>query len=263
MITQNHPFHLVQKRPWPIFSSFRALFIVIGLTKWFYSSSFTLVIFRLISLFLTSYQWWRDVSREGSFQGEHSILVYKGLKIGIILFIVSEVIFFFSFFWAFFQRRLRPTIDLGLVWPPTSIQPFNPLEIPLLNTLILLRSGVLVTWSHHSLVEGDFSSSIKSIILTIILALYFTLLQGVEYKQATFTISDSAYGSTFFVATGFHGLHVIIGTIFLLVSLYRLRKGLISSRHHLGTEASIWYWHFVDVVWLFLYVWIYYWGYII
>jgi cytochrome c oxidase subunit 3 len=173
---------------------------------------------------------------------------------------VSEVLFFFRFFWAFFHRRLSPTIEIGIQWPPIGISPFNPFQVPLLNTIILLSSGFTVTWAHHAIIENNFSQAWQRLTLTVILGVYFTILQGIEYWEARFSISDSVYGSTFFLATGFHGIHVIIGTTFLAVCLIRLNIKHFSINHHFGFEAAAWYWHFVDVVWLFLFITIYWWG---
>jgi cytochrome c oxidase subunit 3 len=204
--------------------------------------------------------WFRDVVRESAYEGSHSVHVQDGLRLGVILFIVSEVLFFFSFFWAYFHSSLVPTIDIASVWPPVGIQPLNPWEVPLLNTVILLSSGVTVTWTHHSLVAGERIQRIQSLALTILLGLFFTLLQYLEYVEAAFSISDSVYGSTFYMATGFHGIHVIVGTTLLFVSFLRLLNTEYSSEHHFGFEAAAWYWHFVDVVWLFLFISIYWWG---
>ena len=172
----------------------------------------------------------------------------------------QKFFFFISFFWAFFHRRLAPNIEIGAIWPPTSITPFNPFQIPLLNTIILIRSGVSVTWAHHAIIENNNSQITQGLFITIILGIYFTILQAYEYFEAPFTIADRVYGSTFFIATGFHGLHVIIGTLFLLICLIRHLNNHFSSNHHFGFEAAAWYWHFVDVVWLFLYISIYWWG---
>jgi cytochrome c oxidase subunit 3 len=204
------------------------------------------------------YLWWRDVSRESTYQGFHRFVVQKGLKLGIILFILSEVLFFRRFFWTFFHRRLVPINEIGLNWPPFNVTPLNPFQVPLLNTCILLRSGVRVTWSHHALIN-NLKSAKLSLEVTIFLGVYFTFLQWFEYNDSSFCINDSIFGSTFFVATGFHGLHVIIGSIFLFFSLLRLVKNHFSQFHHLGYEIAIWYWHFVDVVWLFLFSIIYWW----
>nr|AYQ22949.1 cytochrome c oxidase subunit III [Pleurocryptella fimbriata] len=260
MMNVKHPFHLVDRSPWPLTSSLGALMTTSGLVVWFNFYEMSLLGLGLLSLLLSMIQWWRDVVRESTYQGCHTLAVQVGMKWGMILFIVSEVLFFFSFFWAFFHSSLSPSPDLGAVWPPTGVDPFNPFDIPLLNTVILLSSGATITWAHHCLIEGDHSSGVSALGLTVLLGVYFTALQVLEYSEASFNISDSVYGATFFVATGFHGLHVIIGSLFLSVSWFRLAKGHFSPHHHFGLEAAAWYWHFVDVVWLFLYVSIYWWG---
>nr|YP_010502595.1 cytochrome c oxidase subunit III [Basilepta melanopus]UXC97422.1 cytochrome c oxidase subunit 3 [Basilepta melanopus] len=257
---KNHPFHLVEISPWPILGAMGTMIMVTGLLKWFHFLKINLLIIGLIVNLLVMFQWWRDVAREGTFQGLHTNKVVMGLRWGMILFIISEVFFFISFFWSFFHSSLTPSIDIGMNWPPKGINPFNPLEIPLLNTLILLSSGLTITWAHHSLMENDFNQSIQGLLTTVVLGIYFTILQGYEYMEASFSIADSVYGSSFFMATGFHGLHVMIGTTFLLICLIRLYLNHFSSTHHFGFEAAAWYWHFVDVVWLFLYISIYWWG---
>jgi len=256
----NHPFHLVENRPWPIYRSLRAILLTSGLVSWFHTQSYLLLSLGLTSILLSRAQWWRDVSREASLQGLHTFKVTTNLRWGIILFILSEILFFFSFFWAFFHTSLNPTLELGAQWPPTNITPFNPFQIPLLNTAILLSSAITVTWAHHAISARLISQTWQGLFITIALGLVFSVLQGYEYLEASFTIADSAYGSSFFVATGFHGLHVLIGTTFLIVCLARLSIIHFSSHHHIGLEAAIWYWHFVDVVWLFLFVSIYWWG---
>nr|AST15006.1 cytochrome c oxidase subunit III [Colasposoma dauricum] len=257
---KNHPFHLVEISPWPILGAFGTMIMVTGLVKWFHLFNVNLFIIGTAVNLLVMYQWWRDVTREGTYQGLHTYKVALGLRWGMILFIISEVFFFISFFWGFFHSSLTPTIDIGMNWPPKGIMPFNPLEIPLLNTMILLTSGLTVTWAHHSLMENNFNQAIQGLTLTVVLGVYFTILQGYEYMEATFSIADSVYGTSFFMATGFHGLHVIIGTTFLSVCLIRLYLNHFSPIHHFGFEAAAWYWHFVDVVWLFLYISIYWWG---
>lgn len=234
--------------------------ITSGVVSWFKGNSRLLIFIGLIIIILTSIQWWRDVSREAAFQGHHSIEVETNMRLGIVLFIASEVLFFVSFFWAFFHSRLAPSIEIGILWPPKNIRAFNPFQIPLLNTVILLSSGVSVTWAHHRIIENNHSQAKKGLFITVILGLYFTALQAFEYIEASFSFADSVYGSTFFIATGFHGLHVIIGTTFLGVCLVRLLSCQFSYKHHFGFEAAAWYWHFVDVVWLFLYITIYWWG---
>jgi len=255
-----HPYHLVEISPWPLYASGSAIGLTTGIVEWFHNKSIDLFIIRLLIILIVIHQWWRDISREGSYQGLHTLIVETGLRWGIILFIVSEVIFFISFFWAFFHRSLSPNVELGCLWPPKGVTAFDPFKVPLINTIILLSSGVRVTWSHHALMEGNFRRSKESLGVTILLGIYFTAIQVLEYVESPFSISDSSYGRTFFVATGFHGLHVLIGTLFLFFTFIRLKLGKISINHHFGFEAAAWYWHFVDVVWLFLYITIYWWG---
>nr|UKE80156.1 cytochrome c oxidase subunit III [Meloe cavensis] len=257
---KNHPFHLVDISPWPILGSLSALTVMAGIIKWFHLFSTNLLFIGFLSMLLIMYQWWRDISREGTFQGLHTMNVALGLRWGMILFITSEVLFFISFFWGFFHNSLSPAIEIGMIWPPKGIQTFNPIQIPLLNTLILLTSGLTVTWAHHSLMENNYNQALQGLALTVTLGLYFSMLQGYEYFESSFSISDAAYGSSFFMATGFHGIHVIIGTTFLLVCLTRHYMNHFSQTHHFGFEAAAWYWHFVDVVWLFLYISVYWWG---
>nr|YP_009483987.1 cytochrome c oxidase subunit III [Pomacea bridgesi]YP_009563677.1 cytochrome c oxidase subunit III [Pomacea diffusa]ART65950.1 cytochrome c oxidase subunit III [Pomacea bridgesi]QAX27147.1 cytochrome c oxidase subunit III [Pomacea diffusa] len=255
-----NPFHLVEFSPWPLTASVGALFLTSGLAGWMHGYSILTLGLGLLLIGFTMFQWWRDVIREGTFQGFHTMQVSKGLRWGMILFITSEVCFFFAFFWAFFHSSLAPSTDLGSCWPPLGICALNPFEVPLLNTGVLLASGVTVTWAHHALMEGGLKEALQSLLATVILGVYFTFLQAGEYFEASFSIADSVYGSTFFVATGFHGLHVLIGTSFLLVCLMRVWLQHFSVGHHFGFEAAAWYWHFVDVVWLFLYLSIYWWG---
>lgn len=259
-INHNHPYHLVDYRPWPLTRAIGSLTLVTGLIKWFHNFNLNVFILGYLIIILSIYQWWRDIYRESTFQGKHTILVLKGLRWGIILFIISEIFFFISFFWAFFHSRLSPNIEIGSNWPPFNIIPFNPFQIPLLNTIILISSGFTVTWAHHSLIENNFSQTTQSLFITILLGIYFSILQAYEYIEAPFSIADRIYGSTFFIATGFHGIHVIIGTTFLLICLIRHINNHFSINHHFGFEAAAWYWHFVDVVWLFLYISIYWWG---
>lgn len=254
------PFHLVEYRPWPLTSSLGAFTLAIGLASWFHNHGFTCLLIAAILIIASILQWWRDVVREGTFLGHHTSNVTTGLRWGIILFITSEVIFFFAFFWAFFHRSLSPSPEIGCCWPPTGIHPLNPFRVPLLNTAVLLASGVTVTWAHHSLIEGNRTNAIQALIVTVFLGGYFTFLQAGEYVAAPFTIADRVYGTTFFVATGFHGLHVLIGSTFLIVCLLRTIAHHFSAGHHFGFEAAAWYWHFVDVVWICLYLCIYWWG---
>nr|BAH86216.1 cytochrome c oxidase subunit III [Branchiostoma lanceolatum]BAH86294.1 cytochrome c oxidase subunit III [Branchiostoma lanceolatum] len=257
---QPHPWHLVEPSPWPLVGGSAAFTLTVGLVMWFHYNSITLLVLGLFLVVVTMIQWWRDVIREATFQGCHTSYVLAGLRRGMVLFIISEVFFFLAFFWAFFHSSLAPTVELGVTWPPVGVHPLNAFAVPLLNTAVLLSSGVTVTWAHHALMEGKRTEAIQALTFTVMLGLYFTALQAWEYYEAPFTIADGVYGSTFFVATGFHGLHVIIGSTFLMVCLGRQAFYHYTSSHHFGFEAAAWYWHFVDVVWLFLYVCIYWWG---
>lgn len=254
------PFHLVEYSPWPLTSSLGAFTLAIGLARWFHGYGISCFVIAIILILISIYQWWRDVVREGTYMGHHTSPVAVGLRWGIILFITSEVIFFFAFFWAFFHRSLAPTPEIGCSWPPTGINPLNPFRVPLLNTAVLLASGVTVTWAHHRLIRGSRTNSVQALTITVILGAYFTILQAGEYLAAPFTIADRVYGTTFFVATGFHGLHVLIGSRFLFICLLRTLMHHFSDGHHFGFEAAAWYWHFVDVVWICLYLCIYWWG---
>nr|YP_010531683.1 cytochrome c oxidase subunit III [Aspidoscelis marmoratus]UXX18316.1 cytochrome c oxidase subunit III [Aspidoscelis marmoratus] len=260
MTHQAHSYHMVNPSPWPVTGATAAFALTGGLVMWFHHNKLILLQIGLILLFLTMIQWWRDIVRESTYQGHHTPTVQKGLRYGMILFITSEVFFFIGFFWAFYHSSLAPTPELGGQWPPSGIFPLNPMEVPLLNTAVLLASGITVTWAHHAIMSGKHKEATQALTLTIILGLYFTLLQAMEYYEAPFTIADSVYGTTFFVATGFHGLHVIIGSSFLLICLLRQINYHFTTQHHFGFEAAAWYWHFVDVVWLFLYISIYWWG---
>uniref|UniRef100_A0AB38ZHD0 Cytochrome c oxidase subunit 3 n=1 Tax=Ledropsis sp. 1 XYW-2023a TaxID=3078463 RepID=A0AB38ZHD0_9HEMI len=257
---KNHPFHLVDYSPWPLVGSVGVLTLASGLIGMFCFSGYYLFVLGLFILVLTVFQWWRDVIRESTFMGIHTSFVVFMMKFGMVLFIVSEVMFFISFFWGFFHSSLCPSIEIGLQWPPAGIKVFNPMNIPMLNTMVLLSSGMTMTWAHNSLLLGNFMNMIMGMMLTVVLGLYFSILQLYEYLECSFCISDSVYGSLFFMSTGFHGLHVIIGTLFIVVILLRGFLFHFSSFHHVGFEASSWYWHFVDLVWLFLYLSVYWWG---
>ena len=259
---QAHPFHLVSPSPWPIFTSISLLTLTTTgvLTMHGFSNADTFLMFAFVSVVLSMTFWWRDVISEGTYIGNHTLAVQRGLNMGVALFIVSEILFFLAIFWAFFHSALSPTVELGAQWPPMGIEAINPFELPLLNTVILLSSGVTVTYAHHSLIQGNRSGALYGLVATVILAIVFTLLQGIEYTVSSFTISDGAFGSCFYFGTGFHGLHVMIGTAFIAVGLWRVLAYHSTDNHHLGLESSILYWHFVDVVWLFLFISIYYWG---
>jgi len=258
---QGHPFHLVSPSPWPIYTCISLLTLTTSgvLTMHGFEHASYFVLTALISVISSMSFWWRDVISEGTYLGNHTLAVQKGLNMGVILFIVSEGLFFLAIFWAFFHSALSPTVELGAQWPPMGIEAVNPFELPLLNTVILLSSGATVTYAHHSLIKGDRAGSLYGLIGTVILAAIFTAFQGIEYTVSSFTISDGAFGTCFYFGTGFHGLHVMIGTAFIAVGLWRMYAYHLTDNHHLGLEASILYWHFVDVVWLFLFISIYYW----
>lgn len=253
------PFHVVEVSPWPFLCSIRAVCIVVGMVDWMRSRSLRLLVYAGVILGMVIWQWFRDVIRESN-QGWHTRYVASNIRLGIMLFILSEIFFFFSFFWAFFSCRLVPGVEVGGIWPPVGIIPLRTFSLPLLRTAVLLSSGVRVTWCHHAVICGNRGEAIFGLVVTIILGFYFTFLQVREYIRCSFTIADSVYGSLFYVMTGFHGIHVILGRIMLVVRLFRLVNYGFSSERHLGLEIRIWYWHFVDVVWIFLYLCVYWWG---
>ena len=259
-----HPYHLVDPSPWPLVGAFSGAALVCGIIVVAHYSQWWLLILGLVATLFTMFMWWRDVLKESSTPGLHSPIVRIGLRYGMALFIASEVMFFVAFFWAFFHFALYPTHVSGAVapatWPPHGVHTFDPWSLPFLNTMILLLSGTTVTWAHHSLLHNDRKGLVKGLLLTVVLGLCFTGLQAYEYSMAPFAFSGGVYPSTFFLATGFHGFHVIVGTTFLLVCLLRAAKGHFTPEKHFGLEAAAWYWHFVDVIWLFLFVCVYWWG---
>jgi cytochrome c oxidase subunit III len=284
MSEAKHPYHLVDPSPWPLMGAFSGLVLLGGAVMFMHELS----LFSIpgawwmgaggLLVLATMYFWWRDVIREGEFGGFHTPVVQLGLRYGMALFIASEVMFFAAFFWAYFDVSLFPHEAAqyarvqanGGTWPPKGLTVFNPWGIPFLNTLILLTSGVTLTWAHHELREGNRKAFLQGLGLTILLGICFTSLQAYEYASAPFhfrAIVDgevvkggSVYTSTFFMATGFHGFHVIVGTLFLIVCFFRGTRGHFTPDHHFGLEAAAWYWHFVDVVWLFLFTAVYWWG---
>lgn len=259
---QAHPFHLVSPSPWPIYTCISLLTLTTSgvLSMHGFSNAEYFLTLALILVISSMSFWFRDVISEATYLGNHTLAVQKGLNMGVALFIVSEALFFLAIFWAFFHSALSPTIELGAQWPPMGLEAINPFELPLLNTVILLSSGVTVTYAHHSLIQGNRKGALYGLVGTVLLAIVFTFLQGVEYTVSSFTLSDSVFGSCFYFGTGFHGLHVMIGTAFIAVGLWRVLAYHQTDNHHLGLESAILYWHFVDIVWLFLFVSIYYWG---
>jgi cytochrome c oxidase subunit 3 len=265
--TKNHPYHILPPSLWPLVGSFSALALTGGGVMWMHDNPYGkfVCLAGLAGVLFTMYAWWRDVVHE-SHAGDHTPIVQLHLRYGMILFIASEVMFFLAWFWAFFDFALFPSaVDaVGAQWPPKGLETINPFGFPLLNTLILLCSGTTVTWAHHALINGDRAGLKKGLLATIGLGLVFTMIQGYEYIHAPFAFSiengGNVYGSSFFMATGFHGFHVLVGTIFLIVCYLRAAKGDFTQQKHFGFEAAAWYWHFVDVVWLFLFISIYVWG---
>jgi cytochrome c oxidase subunit III len=269
-----HPYHLVEPSGWPAFGSLSALVLAVGallvmhpdlfgasseaffkaLGPWKLVLGFAMVLF-------TMYGWWRQVIHESMTKGLHSPVVRLGLRYAMVLFIASEVMFFVAFFWSYFHFSFYPTLHtIGGVWPPKDIITFDPWDLPFLNTLILLTSGATVTWAHHSLIEGNRQGLIWGLVATVALGIAFTACQAYEYSHAAFSFDANVYSSVFFMATGFHGFHVLVGTIFLAVCLVRAIKNQFTPERHFGFEAAAWYWHFVDVVWLFLFAVIYVFG---
>jgi cytochrome c oxidase subunit III len=259
-----HDYHLVDPSPWPAMGSVAALMLVTGAAFWMHDYAFGpwLTLLGFLGVITTMFVWWRDVLRE-SFRGDHSAVVNKGLRMGMALFITSEVLFFFAFFWAFFWAALVPPDTVAVSWPPEGIEPVPAFDIPFLNTLILLLSGATVTWAHHAVRENDNQTAFKALLLTVCLGVIFTGFQAYEYIHSIhegFTLQSGSFGSTFYMMTGFHGFHVIVGTLFLIVCTMRAWYGAFRPDKHVGLEAAAWYWHFVDVVWLFLFVCVYIWG---
>ena len=258
--SQQHQYHLVDPSPWPLVGSIASLVLVAGTLMWFVDKGVWVLVLGLLMVLGTMFFWWRDVVNEAEHQGHHSPIVQIGLRYGMALFIASEVMFFVAFFWAYFGNALYPTEVIGSVWPPASVKTFDPFDLPFMNTLILLLSGCTVTWAHHALLEGDRKGVIQGLGVTIILGALFTCVQAYEYSHAAFSFKEGIYPSVFFMATGFHGFHVLVGTIFLTVCFFRALAGHFKPDQHFGFEAAAWYWHFVDVVWLFLFICIYWLG---
>lgn len=255
-----NPFHLVDQSPWPIMASLCAFLVARRLIFLIHIKITILLFISVFLLSLISFIWWRDVVRESSFLRFHMKIVQQRLRIRIILFIVSEIFFFFRFFWTLFHSSLAPVSEVRGVWPPFFLNVLDPLRVPLLNTVVLLSSRVSVTYSHHSVVFNNYERCVKGLRITVLLRVLFTILQRIEYYDSSFNISDSVYRSVFFIATGFHGFHVLVGSIFLIVNFFRILKGHLFITQHVRYECAIWYWHFVDVVWIFLYISLYWWG---
>jgi cytochrome c oxidase subunit III len=275
-----HDYHIIDPSPWPFLGSMGALIMAIGGVAWMQMlkggalhlfglnlANPWLFFIGLAVVVYTMFAWWSDTVKEAH-EGHHTKVVSIHLRYGMIMFIASEVMFFVAWFWAFFDASLYSGEAIqasrvaytGGVWPPKGIEVLDPLHLPLYNTIILLLSGTTVTWAHHALLHNDRKGLINGLILTVGLGIIFSAVQAYEYAHAPFAFKDSLYGATFFMATGFHGFHVLIGTIFLAVCLFRALKGHFTPQQHFGFEAAAWYWHFVDVVWLFLFACVYIWA---
>lgn len=258
MMTKSHYYFLLDARPWPVVSSLGSFNLLFSLLLFFKFRDLLPLASGLLVLFVSCLFWWLTYSGEFTLEGKSSGPLEKGVKFSMVLFISSEVFFFLSFFWSYFHFFLSPTIETSMVWPPLGVEAFDPLGVPLINTLLLMRSGVTITVRHHYLIEGKKMKSLLSLALTILLGGSFSYLQLMEYQRSFFSIGDSTFGTTFFILTGFHGIHVLIGSLFLGVVLCRQGKIISSKNDCLRFELSSWYWHFVDVVWLFLYFILYY-----
>lgn len=263
-----HPYHLVNPSAWPLLSAFAAGLLAVGLVLWMHDSGTAVLWLGLAAVLACMFGWWRDVIKESVVEKAHSPVTKIGMRYGMMLFIASEVMFFLAFFWAFFDaslfvdevKQFARVEATGGIWPPEGIYVFDPFHLPFLMTMILLLSGCTITWAHHAILEGDNATASKGIGLTVLLGIVFSILQGYEYGHAYFGFTDGIYASTFYMLTGFHGLHVIIGTLFLIVVWWRTSAGHFTAKSHFGFEAAAWYWHFVDVVWLFVFAFIYWWG---
>ena len=268
---KNHDYHLVDPSPWPAVGAVSAFILAVGAITWMHGYAPWVMILGFLLVLYTMLMWWRDVIKEAD-RGDHTPVVALHLRYGMMMFIASEVMFFVAWFWAFFDASLfsgeaiqaSRVLETGGVWPPKGVDILNPWHLPLVNTLILLTSGTTVTWAHHALLNNDRQGLKWGLVCTIALGVLFTSIQAYEYAHAAFAFNrdngGNIYGSTFFMATGFHGFHVLIGTLFLIVCLFRAMAGHFTPKQHFGFEAAAWYWHFVDVVWLFLFSCVYIWA---
>jgi cytochrome c oxidase subunit 3 len=257
---RQHDYHILPPSIWPFLGAAGGYDMLYGLVLLFHGHGPWVGLIGFATVIYTMYCWWSDVIAESRI-GDHTPVVQIGLRYGMIMFIISEVMFFSAWFWSFFKNALYPMAAIDHTWPPPGVETFDPWHLPLINTLILLCSGCAATWAHHALVhENDRDQMRWGLWLAIALGVLFTMFQIYEYSHAHFSFAGNVYGANFFMATGFHGFHVIIGTIFLAVCLYRVYAGDFTPTQHVGFEAAAWYWHFVDVVWLFLFAAVYIWG---
>lgn len=254
-------FHSVSPSPWPLLMSISVLTSAIGLVLFMHNNISWLINMGLMSIVIVFTLWCICITREATYQGAHTLRIVYTLKLGFFLFVLSEVMFFASFFWAYLHASLSPSPEIGVSWPPAGVNAISPWGLPLLNSVILIWSGSWVTVTHHSVKTGNRKQAIESLTITICLGILFTIIQYYEFRWCTFSIACSVYGSSFFLITGFHGVHVIVGTIFLIVCLIRLILNHFTVNRHLGLECAIFYWHFVDVIWIMVWFIIYFWAY--
>lgn len=259
---QLHPFHLVGPSPWPIFTSFSLLNVALtlGLTSHGYITNINLLFLTFFTLLYSMTLWFKDIIAESTYLGEHTIAVKRGLNQGFLLFVVSEILIFISLFWAFFHSAINPTMEIGMSWPPAGIEAISPAELPLLNTIILLASGVTITYAHHALINGDRNNTLYGFIYSTLLIVLFVACQALEYRFSSFTFADGVYGSTFFSLTGLHGIHMMMLIIMLAVCTWRIYNYDFTNTSHVGAETTILYLHVLDVIWLFIYIIVYWWG---
>lgn len=270
-----HPYHILKPSIWPLLSAMAGGLFAVGMVMFMhdvhlfadaqngvagFKVGYSGIILGVLAILGVMFGWWREIIIESVVEKAHTPIALVGMRYGMILFILSEVMFFVAFFWAYFASAFFPNEHIGYVWPPEGIHTIPPFELPFLMTMILLLSGCTVTWAHHAILEGKNKDMVLALGLSVFLGLFFMCFQVYEYVHAHFGFTDGIYASTFYMATGFHGFHVFVGTVFLFVCWVRAKKEHFTAKGHFGFEAAAWYWHFVDVVWLFLFVAIYWWG---
>lgn len=282
-----HPYHLVRPSIWPLAGSFAAGLAAFGLVLFMHKTNLgqlikpladssigdfhfgpKLLIPGFLAILAVMFFWWKDIIFETTKEKVHNGITEVGLRFGMSLFIASEVMFFVAFFWAFFDASLYPAEAIqydrltytGGQWPPAGIETIPAFDLPFMMTMILLLSGCTVTWAHHAILHGNNKDAVLGLGLSVLLGFFFLCFQMYEYHHAAFAFKGGVFPSTFYMATGFHGFHVFVGTVFLFVCWLRAKKGHFTQEKHFGFEAAAWYWHFVDVVWLFLFVAVYWWG---
>ena len=267
---KNPDYHILEPSILPFLGAVSGFIMLFGAVLWMQGMTWIMFAMGFVGVCYVMFAWWAEVVKESNI-GDHTPVVSIGLRYGVIMFIASEVMFFSAWFWSFFKHAIYPMADVATkttataygadgVWPPAGIETFDPWHLPLINTLILLTSGCAATWAHHAVLEDDREGLKMGLLIAVLLGVLFTITQAYEYGHAAFSFDGNIYGANFFMATGFHGFHVVVGTIFLAVCYLRALKGHFSSEKHIGFEAAVWYWHFVDVVWLFLFAAVYIWG---